>query len=81
VRIWVTATDASGRAVSAARLTLVVRLDGTRVARAQARTGAAGKALVRVQAQQGCVTVAVTKATAQGFAWDGRTPRNRFCRP
>jgi hypothetical protein len=45
------------------------------------RTGPAGKALVRVKAAQGCVDMTVTKATAQGFTWDGRTPRNSFCRP
>jgi hypothetical protein len=81
VLVSVTATDASRVAVPAARLTLLVRLDGRRVSRTTARTGPAGRALVRVPVAQGCVTVAVTKATAQGFAWDGRTPRNRFCRP
>jgi hypothetical protein len=51
------------------------------VSRAQARTGPAGKAFIRVKAGPGCVAVTVTKATAQGFTWDGRTPRNRYCRP
>lgn len=81
VLVSVTVTDASRRAVSAARLTLAVRLDGKRVSRAHVRTGPAGKAFTRVQAAQGCVAVTVTKAAAQGFTWDGRTPRNRFCRP
>jgi hypothetical protein len=27
----------------------------------------------------GCFTTTVRRASAAGFAWDRRTPRNRFC--
>ena len=72
--------DAARRPVSRAAVTLAVRLDGRRVARVQARTGAAGKARVLVPSGSGCYVVTATRAVAAGFTWNGRTPRNRFCR-
>ena len=76
----IAAVDARRRPVSRTSLTLVVRLDDRRVARTRAVTGAAGKASFRLSSRQGCYMIVVTHATAQGFTWDGRTPRNRFCR-
>ena len=76
----IAAVDARRRPVSRTSLTLVVRLDDRRVARTRAVTGAAGKARFRLPSRQGCYMIVVTHATAQGFTWDGRTPRNRFCR-
>jgi hypothetical protein len=46
----------------------------------RAVTGAAGKASFRIPLGQGCFSLVVTRATAQGFRWDGRSPRNRICR-
>jgi len=59
----------------------VVQRDGRRVAGARVVTGAAGKGRVHAPAGAGCYTVFVTHATAQGFTWNGKSPRNRFCRP
>ena len=80
IQVSVTAVDGARRPVSRAALTLVTRLGGQRVARARVVTGAAGKARVLVPFRPGCYTVTVTRAVAEGFVWNGRTPRNRFCR-
>ena len=74
------AVDANRRPVSRAAVTFVATLDGRRVARAQTTTGAAGKARAFVPRGSGCYVVTVTRAVAEGFTWNGRTPRNRFCR-
>ena len=80
VEATLAAVDAQRRPVPGTSLTLVVRLDDRRVARARAVTGAAGKARLRLPPGRGCFTLVVARATAQGFTWDGRTPRNRVCR-
>ena len=54
--------------------------DGKRHFGGSGRTGSAGKKLFRVRAAPGCFTVTVTRAISRGFEWDGRTPRNGFCR-
>ncbi len=74
------ATDARKRPISRATLGIVVRLDSRRVTRARVVTGAGGKARVPLPYGNGCYAVTVVRATAQGFVWVGRTPRNRFCR-
>jgi len=79
VRVLLAAVDGARRPVSKATLMVVVRRDGRRVVSTRARTGSAGRALVRAPGR-GCFTVVVRRATAAGFTWDGRTPRNRFCR-
>lgn len=78
--VTLTAVDAARRPVSRAAVTLVASLDGRRVARVQTTTGAAGKARVLVPRGPGCYVVTATRALAEGFVWNGRTPRNRFCR-
>jgi len=80
VQVIVSAVDGARRPVSLAALTLVTRLDERRVGRARVVTGAAGKARLFVPRGDGCYTVSVTRAVSQGFTWDGRTARNRFCR-
>ena len=80
VQVTAAAVDGARRPVSGAALTLVARLDDRRVARARTVTGAAGKGRLLASAGRGCYRVSVTRAVAQGFTWDGRTPRNRFCR-
>ena len=79
VRVTVTAVDGARRPVSRAAVTVVVRRDGRRHFSGRATTGSAGRTLLRVPGR-GCFTVIVKRASAAGFTWDGRTPRNRFCR-
>jgi hypothetical protein len=80
VEATLAAVDGARRPVSRAALTIVARLGGQRVARARVVTGAAGKTRILVPAGNGCYTVSVTRAVAEGFTWNGPTPRNRFCR-
>ena len=39
----------------------------------------AGKVALRIPLRDGCVSIAVTRAVAQGFRWDGRAPQRRVC--
>jgi hypothetical protein len=80
VEVTLEARDAQARPVSRTTLAFAVRLDDRRVARTRATTGAAGKARLAVPAGPGCYTVVVTRASAQGFAWNGKSPRARLCR-
>jgi hypothetical protein len=80
VQVTLSAIDAQGRPVSRTALTFAVRLDGRRVAGTRTVTGAAGKARLAVPAGSGCYSVVVRRAVAQGFTWNGRTPRTRLCR-
>ncbi|MFO7571686.1 MAG: hypothetical protein R6W48_03695 [Gaiellaceae bacterium] len=80
LRVVVRTLDEARKPVSKARVAVMVKRDGKRHALVRATTGPAGKAILAVPATSGCFTVEVTRATAQGFRWDGRTPRNRFCR-
>jgi hypothetical protein len=78
--VVLTAVDGARRPVSGASIRVVVRRDGRRHATAGGRTGQAGRTRVRVPIARGCFVVTITRASAAGFRWDGRTPRNRFCR-
>ena len=80
LRVVVVAADGARRPVSAASIGIVVRLNGTRHFAGRARTGAGGKVGFRVPIEPGCFVVTVRRASAQGFTWNGKTPRNRFCR-
>jgi len=80
VRLILATIDGQSRPVSRTTLAFAVRLDDRRVARSRVVTGAAGKTRLAVPAGPGCYTVAVTRAVAQGFTWNGRTPRTRLCR-
>ncbi len=80
LRITVAAVDGARRPVSGTAVRLAVKRNGSRLASARGVTGPAGKTRVRVPGGRGCFMVAVTRAVAQGFTWDGRTPRNRVCR-
>jgi hypothetical protein len=74
------AVDASRRPVSGTAIAILVRRNGSRYFTGQGTTGPAGKTVYRVPlGRGGCFTTAVRKASAAGFAWDRRTPRNRFC--
>jgi hypothetical protein len=80
VFISASAVDASGRPVSRAIVSLLVRRNGRRHFSGRAITGAAGRTVYRVPARRGgCFTTTIRRASAAGFAWDGRSPRNRFC--
>ena len=80
VQVTVATHDGARRPISRAAITLVVRLDGRRAARGRIQTGPAGKARLLVPPRRGCYTVSVSQVVAQGFVWNGKTPRNRFCR-
>jgi hypothetical protein len=82
VLVTATAVDAAGRPVSRAVVSVVVRRNGRSHFSARAVTGAAGRTVYRVPARRGgCFTTVIRRVSAAGFAWDGRTPRNRYCRP
>lgn len=82
VLVTATAVDAAGRPVSRAVVSVAVRRNGRSYFSARAATGAAGRTVYRVPARRGgCFTTTIRRVSAVGFAWDGRTPRNRYCRP
>jgi hypothetical protein len=79
--VSVNTVDAAGKAVSRAAVHLRLRRDGSTFLTKRAVTGPAGRTTFRVLARSGrCFTASVRRVSATGFAWDGRTPRNRFCR-
>ena len=79
--VSVNAVDAGGKAVPRAAVHLRLRRDGRAFVTKRTVTGPAGRTTFRVLARgNGCFTAAVRRVAAAGFAWDGRTPRNRFCR-
>ena len=81
VFVTVRATDGAGRPVSAASVAVLVKRDGRRYLSRRAATGASGRATYRVPARRGgCFITTIRRVSAAGFTWDGRTPRNRFCR-
>jgi hypothetical protein len=80
--VTATAVDVSGKPISRALVAVLVKRDGRRFYTARGATGPAGKTVFRVSAAAGrCFTTTVRRVSAAGFAWDGRTPRNRYCRP
>jgi hypothetical protein len=82
VFVSVRALDTAGRPISHARVSALVRRNGRRHAAGRATTGAGGRAVFRMPLRKGgCLSTKITKVTAAGFAWDGRTPANRYCRP
>jgi hypothetical protein len=82
VLVAVTTVDEAGRPIPHAVVSLLVRRDGRRHVSARAATGAAGRAVYRIQARQGrCFVATIRRISAAGFIWDDRTPRNRYCRP
>jgi hypothetical protein len=81
VLVTATAIDAAGKPVSRAIVSVLVRRDGRRYFSGRAAAGAAGRTVYRVPARRsGCFTTTITRVSAAGFAWHGRTPRNRFCK-
>ena len=80
LRLEVLAVDGARRPVSLAAVSIVVRRNGDRLVSGRVRTGPAGRALLRVPPARGCLVATVTRASAVGFLWDGRTPRARYCR-
>jgi hypothetical protein len=76
------AVDAAGISIPRAAVHLRLRRDGRNYATKRTATGPAGRTTFRVAlGRGGCFTAQIRRATAAGFAWDRRTPRNRFCRP
>jgi hypothetical protein len=83
VLVTVSALDAAGNPVSGALVSALVRRDGRRYVAARAETGPAGRTVYRmpVPVRGGCLRLTVRRASAAGFVWNGRTPRNRQCFP
>ncbi len=82
VLVTATAVDLAGRPVSRAVLSVAVRRNGRTYFSARAVTGAAGRTVYSVPTRSGgCFTTVFRRVSAPGFIWDGRTPRNRYCRP
>ncbi len=75
------AIDGARRPVSQTALTLVVRA-GRSPRRARAGTSRVlpARAACSRRRPQAATRSSVTRAVAQGFSWNGKTPRNRFCR-
>ena len=82
VWVGVLTTDTAGKSIPNSRVWVVVRRDGKRYFSKRVTTGPAGRVSFRFRARTGgCFTTTVTSVSSPGFTWDGRTPRNRFCRP
>ena len=80
--VTATAVDPAGNPVPRAVVSVLVRRNGRGYASARAATGAAGRSVYRLPARRGgCFTTVIRNVSAAGFVWDGRTPRNRHCRP
>ena len=80
LNVVLTAVDAARRPVSGTAVRARIRRNGRSYAVLRGRTGPAGKTVLSAPLASGCFTVVITRATAQGFVWNGRTPRNRVCR-
>ncbi len=83
VLVSVNARDVAGKPMSRASISALVRRDGRRYVTARAETGAAGRIVYSIPLPRtgGCLSTTIRRVSASGFAWDGRTPRNRLCRP
>jgi hypothetical protein len=81
VSLW--ARDAAGLSVSQAIVRGLVHRDGRRYVATHTVTGPAGRTTYRIPRPKlgGCLSTTITRATAVGFIWDGKTPRNRICVP
>ena len=80
-QVTVSALDAGGRPVSRAVVSVLVRRDGRPHYGARGTTGPSGRVRFRMPVHKGgCFTVVVRRVATAGFVWDGRTPRNRYCR-
>jgi hypothetical protein len=82
VLVRVLVVDRSGKPISRAAVAVVVHRESRRLFSARKVTGAAGGTAYRLQTRLGgCFTTTIKRVSAVGFRWDGRTPRNHFCRP
>jgi hypothetical protein len=81
VSLW--ARDAAGKSVSDATVLGLVRRNGRAYVSTRAVTGPAGRTTYRIPLPKlgGCLSTTVRRASAAGFAWDGKSPRNRICLP
>jgi hypothetical protein len=78
--VTATAVDAAGGPVSRATVAVSVKRAGRLHLATRGQTGPSGRKVFRVPARRGgCFVTTVRRVSAQGFTWNGRTPRNRFC--
>lgn len=80
VFVSVDTVDEAAQSVANARISLLVLRNGRRYYARRVTTGAAGRVSFVLPARRGgCFTAVVTRVSAAGFTWDGRTPRPRLC--
>ena len=81
VSLW--GRDAAGKSISNAIVRGLVRRNGATYTSTRTVTGPAGRTTYRIPRPKlgGCLTTTILSASAKGFAWDGKTPRNRICLP
>jgi hypothetical protein len=78
--VTATVVDAFRRPVSGAVVSIAVNRNGRLHLATRGSTGASGRKVYRVRARnEGCFVTKIRRVAAQGFTWNGRTPRNRFC--
>ena len=76
-----TVVDDIGNAVSGATVSIDLNRNGSRIASGTGMTGTNGKITFKLRnAAPGCYATDVTSLAATGFAWDGMTPPNGFCK-
>jgi hypothetical protein len=79
VRVTASLAEVGGGAARSVRTSVVVRRNGRPVFSASKRTDATGRTTYLVPRSSGCYRTTVTRATAPGYRWNGKTPANRFC--
>jgi PHP family Zn ribbon phosphoesterase len=77
LHVYVTVTDAQGRRVRDAAVTVALYRNGKVYARAGGTTGTGSMTFTR-PASAGSYRVKVTRVVALNSAWDGVTPSNTF---
>jgi 5-hydroxyisourate hydrolase-like protein (transthyretin family) len=76
------ANAATGAPVAGASLSLAINRGSALYASGSGTTGSDGRLTLTTSSRvpSGCYRTAVKTVTAQGFAWDGITPANQYCR-
>jgi hypothetical protein len=71
--------DATGRAVARARVAISLSRNRSRVVTRPRATGTKGTVTFAAPRRAGCFRTKIRNVSARGYAWDAKTPRNRFC--
>jgi hypothetical protein len=81
LHVYVTVVNGSGRRVRTASVTAALYRNGKLYARAAGGTASRGRMVFARPASWGAYRTRVTRIVASGFAWNGKTPVNRFTKP